>query len=192
MSQRPIISKYRLVVIDSAEALTPEAQNALLKIAEEPPSSGVLILIAEQKDIILATLASRLQSLYFARVPTSYIADWLVTKGINKKEAATLAALVDGKPGMAITRARDGLNSGHASAMEFLSAGPNERKDFLKALLEPEEFSFKGFLDSLILILAEDAKRSSKLWHAVLELRRMADATGLNPSMQLRYLWTYL
>ena len=37
--QKPIASKCRTIIIDDADRLTREAQNALLKISEEPPSS---------------------------------------------------------------------------------------------------------------------------------------------------------
>jgi DNA polymerase-3 subunit delta' len=62
LGERPNISKYRLVVIDRADALTTEAQNALLKITEEPPVRTLLILIAAGKESLLPTLISRLQA----------------------------------------------------------------------------------------------------------------------------------
>jgi DNA polymerase-3 subunit gamma/tau len=43
--QRPNTSVRRTLIIDNAELLTNEAQNALLKITEEPPVSSLLILI---------------------------------------------------------------------------------------------------------------------------------------------------
>src|ERR1700733_12334468 len=44
--QKPVASLKRTLIIDEAELLTTEAQNALLKIAEEPPASSLLILVA--------------------------------------------------------------------------------------------------------------------------------------------------
>ena len=63
--QTPAISRFRVAIIRDAEELTPEAQNAILKIVEEPPPSALLIFIARTEDNIYPTLASRLQKFYF-------------------------------------------------------------------------------------------------------------------------------
>jgi len=66
--QKPIISLYKLVVINDASSLTPQAQNAILKITEEPPESAVLILIVNQLENLIPPLRSRLQKIYFGRL----------------------------------------------------------------------------------------------------------------------------
>jgi DNA polymerase-3 subunit delta' len=192
LSERPNVSQYRLVVVNNANALTTEAQNALLKVAEEPPAGAMLILIVTEKESLLSTLVSRLQSVYFGRVAEEEIVGWLVQNGIPKKDAVSAAELSDGKPGLALMIAKGEVPENVRLAKEFLSVAPASRKDFLKALLEPEEFSFKGFLDGLMMALAMDKKRNRDLWHAVLELRQMSDATGLSPAIQLRNLWTLI
>src|SRR3989344_126152 len=63
--RKPVFSKYRLLIINSAEKLTSEAQNALLKILEEPPIYCLLILVVHGKENILPTLISRTQTIYF-------------------------------------------------------------------------------------------------------------------------------
>jgi DNA polymerase III delta prime subunit len=63
--QSPLVSRYRTVILDEVQYLTNEASNALLKIAEEPPPSSLLIFIGEQEESILPTLRSRLQKIYF-------------------------------------------------------------------------------------------------------------------------------
>jgi len=60
----PQASTRRLVIINHAGDLTPQAQNALLKIAEEPPAAGLLILIADSLGSLLPTLLSRFQCIY--------------------------------------------------------------------------------------------------------------------------------
>src|SRR4249919_3856361 len=47
---RPFEGRRRLVVIDGADALMPEAQNALLKTLEEPPPASVFVLITNRPD----------------------------------------------------------------------------------------------------------------------------------------------
>ena len=47
------------MIIDEADALMPQAQNALLKTLEEPPSLSVLILVSARADSLLPTVQSR-------------------------------------------------------------------------------------------------------------------------------------
>lgn len=56
---KPLRSKNKAVVIHNAHLLTPEAQNALLKVLEEPPLNTYLILSAEREDALLPTILSR-------------------------------------------------------------------------------------------------------------------------------------
>ncbi len=63
--QKPINSIRRTAIIKDAENLTPEAQNAALKIVEEPPESALIIFIICNEDNIFPALASRLQKIYF-------------------------------------------------------------------------------------------------------------------------------
>jgi len=56
---KPIKSKNKVIVIDDGEALTIEAQNALLKILEEPPAHTLIILSVNTKETILPTIISR-------------------------------------------------------------------------------------------------------------------------------------
>lgn len=63
--QKPVLSKKRTVIINGAENMTPEAQNAVLKTVEEPPQDALIIFIAQSEDSLLAPLASRLQKVYF-------------------------------------------------------------------------------------------------------------------------------
>ena len=52
-------SKYKIYIIDEAEKMTTEAQNALLIILEEPPKNVVILLLASGTDSILTTIKSR-------------------------------------------------------------------------------------------------------------------------------------
>src|ERR1700744_3250250 len=58
---KPIRSQTKLVVIEDAHLLTTEAQNALLKVLEEPPANTNIILAAETKELLLPTILSRCQ-----------------------------------------------------------------------------------------------------------------------------------
>lgn len=63
--QQPVFASRRTAIVRDAEALTPEAQNAILKIAEEPPAHALMLLIARNEENLYETLRSRLQRIYF-------------------------------------------------------------------------------------------------------------------------------
>ncbi len=58
LSSRPVCSDYRLAVIHCAHRLSLPAANSLLKITEEPPPRGRILLLLEE-DLLLPTLRSR-------------------------------------------------------------------------------------------------------------------------------------
>ncbi len=61
----PSLSSKRVVIIRETEKLTDYAQNAILKITEEPPKSALMFFIADTEHGIIPTLSSRLQKIYF-------------------------------------------------------------------------------------------------------------------------------
>ena len=56
---RPYSSKYKVYIIADADLMTVQAQNALLKTIEEPPSYAVIMLLTENADVLLPTIRSR-------------------------------------------------------------------------------------------------------------------------------------
>jgi DNA polymerase III subunit delta' len=62
---RPFEGGKRVFVIEAAEALRDESQNALLKTLEEPPSYVHLILLSAEPEVLLETIASRCQPVDF-------------------------------------------------------------------------------------------------------------------------------
>ncbi len=63
--QKPVVSPRRTLIVMRADALNPLAQNAILKIAEEPPEHALLLLVAYDWQSLIAPLASRFQKIYF-------------------------------------------------------------------------------------------------------------------------------
>ena len=57
--QKPLKSKFHLAIISDAQKLTIPAQNALLKILEEPPQSAIIVLEAQEEQSIIETIKSR-------------------------------------------------------------------------------------------------------------------------------------
>lgn len=59
IAQKPVAEKYKVIILENAQKLTTEAQNALLKLLEEPPKSATIILEAASKFTLLTTILSR-------------------------------------------------------------------------------------------------------------------------------------
>jgi|SRR6187549_86488 len=68
-SYRPFEGDKRVFVVEAAEALRDESQNALLKTLEEPPEFVHLILLSSEPALLLETVGSRCQVVPFAALP---------------------------------------------------------------------------------------------------------------------------
>lgn len=92
---------WRICIVDCADDLNHNAANALLKILEEPPEQGLLLLICNNPGRLLATLRSRCRTLKL-RAPGIEIATKIaVNCGAELKDAAFAAELSRGNPGRA-------------------------------------------------------------------------------------------
>lgn len=99
LSLGSFLDSYKIGLIKEADALTPEAQNALLKTLEEPRDKVVIILLAESEESLLPTIISRAQKLYFQAVPAETIYDYLITEyGAQRSLAKDLANISLGRP----------------------------------------------------------------------------------------------
>jgi len=99
---RPFEGRRRVVIIDEADALVPQAQNALLKTLEEPPSSSVFILASSRPDSLLPTVLSRCPRLRFHELSPEAVAAALIRNGKKDVEAHAIAALANGSVGAAL------------------------------------------------------------------------------------------
>ena len=68
-------AKAKIVLIDSAEKLNPQASNFLLKIVEEPPPKSFFFLISSNPSKILLTIRSRVQNLRFSALSEELLAE---------------------------------------------------------------------------------------------------------------------
>jgi DNA polymerase III subunit delta' len=193
LAQRPNVSPRRTLIIRDAERLTDEAQNALLKVAEEPSASALIILTLDDPEKLRPTLRSRFQPVHFSGVPTKEIAAWLnQVHKVTATESAALANAAHGAPGLAWAMKFDEtFRARLESARDFLG-NPPARSTLLKTLLEDEEFRLEDFLEAVMVAAAERPLRDPRLWHALFDLRRQASESNLNPRLQLTALVRHL
>lgn len=103
---RPYESKYKVYIIDDAEKLTPSAQNAMLKTIEEPPEYAVIILLADNPDILLPTILSRCVLLRFKPVGDDQLKEYLMQNlHVPDYQAEIEASYAQGNVGKAIRAA---------------------------------------------------------------------------------------
>ncbi len=102
MQLQPLRGKAKVAIIDEAHLLTIPAQNALLKVLEEPPPRSFLLLVSSNPEALLATVRSRCQRLQFAPLPTDTVVEILTAAAeIDGAAARELALLAEGSPGRA-------------------------------------------------------------------------------------------
>jgi len=77
---KPYSSPYKIYIIDSADKLTEQAQNALLKTMEEPPEYAVILLLTDNIKSLLPTVLSRCVLLNLQVVDAQVIKEYLMTQ----------------------------------------------------------------------------------------------------------------
>lgn len=79
-------SDYKIYIINDAEKMTVNAQNALLKVLEEPPNNVVIILLTESLDAILTTIKSRAQHIAMQRFSVDELEGYFGQGADGKRE----------------------------------------------------------------------------------------------------------
>jgi DNA polymerase III subunit delta' len=96
----------RVVVIEPAEAMNTSAENSLLKILEEPPSSVYFILVSSHWRRLLPTILSRCRVLKLPRPSAMQAREWLRTQG--NSDAVKLLPLLGEAPLQALEESERG------------------------------------------------------------------------------------
>lgn len=107
----PTESSFKTYIIDEADKLTVNAQNALLTVLEEPPRNVIILLLAESADKILSTVKSRAQSVAMQRFDTAELREYLVAHNdrallLSRTNPETLDGIIisaDGRIGKALS-----------------------------------------------------------------------------------------
>jgi DNA polymerase-3 subunit delta' len=105
VSRFPLEGRVRVIVIEPAEKMTPDAQNALLKVLEEPPGRTAIALITSAPQDLLETIVSRCRRFDVRPVARQQIEEALVARGVEAQVAARAAEQARGRPGIALTLA---------------------------------------------------------------------------------------
>lgn len=141
----------RVVIIDAADDLNPNAANALLKMLEEPPKGATLLLVAHQPSRLLPTIRSRCRTLRLNTLSPDAMAQALAQAGAETgADTQALAELAAGSVGEAIRLTQlDGLKI-YAELIGLLGTMP--RLDRARALALAEAAAQRGATDKLDLL----------------------------------------
>lgn len=127
LAKHPFEGGRSVVILFEAHLATTEAQNALLKLLEEPPRPAAIVLVTEHPERLLPTVRSRCQEVRFDPLPAAAIAEFLVAfKSVEPGEAARIAALAQGNLRRAARRLEGGavqLWKDAASILSLIAAG---------------------------------------------------------------------
>jgi DNA polymerase-3 subunit delta' len=100
---RPYSSYYKIYIVDEAEKMTVQAQNALLKTIEEPPTYAIIMLLTTNQEAFLPTILSRCVQLKLKPLKDSVVKSYLMgSLGIKESRADIYAAFARGNLGRAI------------------------------------------------------------------------------------------
>lgn len=110
------LSSRRAILVEPAEAMNAAAENALLKILEEPPSGVCFVLVSDRWRKLLPTIRSRCRTLSFGRPGEAQARQWLAEQGADK--ALPLLSMTGGAP----IRAMEEFERGRAKAFEEVAS----------------------------------------------------------------------
>ena len=137
---RPFEGRRRVIIVDEADAMVSEAQNALLKTLEEPPSASMFVLVTSRPDELLPTVRSRCQRLRFGRLAPGEIASVLMrVHEYSETDAHAAASAADGSIGAALDSGSEELVEARDAAKDVLqhvasSTDPRRRLDGAKMI----------------------------------------------------------
>jgi DNA polymerase-3 subunit delta' len=120
---RPFEAERRVFIIDPADAMTIEAQDALLKTLEEPPPATIIVLVSAYADTLQPTIQSRCRRLRFSGLADADVARVLTTvHGMEASTARRLAARAAGSVSRALAADAGDVDADRDAALTLVSA----------------------------------------------------------------------
>lgn len=104
---KPFQYEKKIYIIEKADTLNIQSQNALLKTLEEPPAHAVFLLLAERAEAFLPTILSRVVVMKIRPLSAETIADYLMQAGHLVEESHILSAYAQGRIGQALELVED-------------------------------------------------------------------------------------
>ncbi|MCC6477065.1 hypothetical protein IT157_08415, partial [bacterium] len=167
-----------------------EAQNSLLKLLEEPPSSAHVLLTASSLQLLLPTVRSRCQRIPLSAYSREEVCNALLQSGIEKSAAELSAGLAGGSIKRALFFASLDTETLEKAAVDFLALSaqlvPDKVHAEVERLHDDPILRDDAFFELLMLFLSDAAhhnvKGASKLSHFPSQAARIAKLVQAYPS----------
>ncbi|MCR5591003.1 MAG: DNA polymerase III subunit delta [Lachnospiraceae bacterium] len=153
---KPYQSKYKIYIMNEAEKMTPQAQNALLKTLEEPPEYVVIMLLSTSEAAMLPTIISRCVQLDMRPVDDKLVRKYLMSEiKIPDYQADICVAFARGNIGkarsLAISEDFEEIKNESIRVLKFIRR--MDTADMIKTLKKLEEYKLNvdDFLDIMLI-----------------------------------------
>jgi len=149
LNLKPAVGSRRVAVVTNVGRLRDQDQGVLLKTLEEPHPNRVIVLTTPSLNpfVVLPTVVSRCQRVFFHPVPAPDIAKLLASHGVDAQRARLLADLSGGRPGWAMRRAGDAsvidLHHSWTRRLEEIFGAPADVPLRLAAQLDSEQMGWR-------------------------------------------------
>lgn len=183
----------RVVIIENAETLRHEAQNALLKTLEEPPAKTLIILLCSNKDKLLSTVRSRVNEIELLPIALNSAVDFFVHSGSSSREIAKAYQISQGQVGLMsdlLNKKSTELTDSISLAKEILREGSSQRLERVDNLAKDKN-KVRLLLDAILRIahaglVSAPNDKLSKQWHKIqTQTINSVDRMEHNPNIKL-------
>ncbi|SDH69335.1 DNA polymerase-3 subunit delta' [Pseudobutyrivibrio sp. 49] len=162
---KPYSNKYKIYIVEEAERMNPQAQNAILKTIEEPPEYAIIILLTANHNAFLQTILSRCVLIQMKSIDTESIKRILQSKyEIVDYQSEMVATFAQGNVGKAIALATDSsFNEVKDQVVSLCKRAArmeeNQISDEVKAIKEAndsdkkagdDEKKYQGFVEQML------------------------------------------
>lgn len=139
-------SNYKIYLIDEADKLTEQAQNALLKTLEEPPSYIVFILITSNKERILDTIKSRCELIKFSAISPRDMKTYFENMNFNEEKIDIAISFSKGSIKKALEFLNEQTNKNEISFYDLRE----KTKEYIDILFEKDLFNISSIIDDIL------------------------------------------
>jgi DNA polymerase-3 subunit delta' len=192
LSLRRFEGRRRFVILDPADAMNPQAQNAILKTLEEPPPETTLVLVSSSADALLPTVRSRCLRLPFAPLPDALVEERLVAAGRSPEEARLATTIAGGSLGKAMALDDDAIRARREAVLEAARLPADDARPWISfaARHGAKRERAREVCELLLVWLRDVLVRATAGQEARLALADLADASAeaarLGPEVALR------
>lgn len=118
---------WRIVLIDDADTMNRNAQNALLKILEEPPKNTLIVLITHRLGALIPTIRSRARLMNIGNLTPDTMTELLSRQGhtLNQSQLEIITSMADGSFGKTLEILEEGGLDSFAQTVAILNEGRN-------------------------------------------------------------------